>query len=180
MKSLPLVLVLAAGMSGCPSGDPCADDVAGWIEVGDGFDAFESIEDGAVLAVEYGSQGGQHVWASIRGDGMHPGSRDVSEGLRKDNLPWISFELDGPDGMYSNDNELRQPLQEVEGGWGFLERRISFRFWSTLPDDWDEIPREVRIAELEGMDFVLRGRVEDACGDVLEDERIVRLDFPDS
>ena len=93
MKSLPLVLVLAVGMSGCPSGDPCADDVAGWIEIGDGFDAFESIEDGAVLVAEYGSQGGQHVWASIRGDGMHPGSRDVSEGLRKDNLPWISFEL---------------------------------------------------------------------------------------
>ena len=79
MKSLPHLLVLVVSLSGCPSGDPCADDMAGWIEVGDGFDGFEPIEDGVVLAIEYGSQGGQHVWASIRGNGMHPGSRDVSE-----------------------------------------------------------------------------------------------------
>ncbi|MCO4772515.1 MAG: hypothetical protein KDA24_20955, partial [Deltaproteobacteria bacterium] len=130
------------------------------------------------LGVERGSQGGQHVWVSLQGDGMHPGSRDVSEGLRNDDLPWISFELESIEGLHSQENLLRQPLQEVGDGWGFLERRVPFRHWPVLPDDWADIPREEREEEMEGMDFTLRARVEDACGDVLEDERIVRIQFP--
>ncbi|MCO4772908.1 MAG: hypothetical protein KDA24_22945, partial [Deltaproteobacteria bacterium] len=90
----PLLLAaLLMFLAGCP-GDPCADEVSGWIEVGEGTVGFKPIEDGAVLGVERGSQGGQHVWVSLQGDGMHPGSRDVSEGLRNDDLPWISFELE--------------------------------------------------------------------------------------
>jgi len=172
---LTLCPLLLSTLVGCP----CADWEPGWIEVGDGFGGFTAIADGAVLDVERGSQGGQHVYAGLIGEGMHPGSRDVSEGLRNDDLPWISFELEAADGRYSNDNELRQPLDDLgDGQWGILERRVSFRYWSVLPDNWTEIPREQREAELEAMDFTLRAQVDDACGDVLVDERTIRIAFP--
>jgi len=166
-------------LAGCPAADPCADDVDPWIEIGEGWDGFAGLADGTTLQVERGSQGGQHVWLSLRGDGMHPGSRDISEGLAKDDLPWIEFELESADGVHSNENLLRQPLEEWEDAWGFVERRVSFRHWVVLPDDWADIPRSEREAEMEGMEFVVRARVEDACGDTLVDERTVFLTFPD-
>jgi hypothetical protein len=177
LRFLFLAIVMLI-FSGCP-GDPCTDDLSPTLVLGGGIEGFRAIEDGDILPVERGSQGGQHIWLSIIGDGMHPGSQDVSEGLRKDDLPWISFEMHAPDGTYSNDNLLRQPLQEIaDGGWGFLERRVSFRYWSVLPDDWTEIPREQREAELEAMDFVVSGTIEDACGDVITAHRIVGIAFP--
>ncbi len=174
----PVVLALLLALVGCSS-DPCADGVVPWIEIGEGWTGFADLADGATLQVERGSQGGQHVWLSLRGDGMHPGSRDLSEGLAKDDLPWISFEIESDEGIHSNENLLRQPLDEGDEGWEFVERRISFRHWVVLPDDWADIPRSEREAEMEAMEFVVRARVEDACGDTLEDERTVFLTFPD-
>jgi hypothetical protein len=172
-----LVLLALPGLAGCP----CNDAIAPWIEIGEGSEGFAALEDGDVLAVERGSQGGQHVWASVRGDGLHPGSPDISEGLRNDDLPWIEFALIGPDGVYSNENLLRQPLQPLpEGGYGFLERRVPFRYWSVLPDDWAEIPRAQREDEIEAMEFLLRVSIDDACGDELEDSRMVHIVFPES
>ena len=179
MHSRFFLAALVTGLfAGCSS-DPCTDDVSPTLELGEGIDGFRPIVDGDVLVVERGSQGGQHVWISVRGDGMHPGSQDVSEGLRKDDLPWISFALTGPDGVYSNENLLRQPLQPLDDdGWGFLDRRVSFRYWSVLPDNWADITREQREMELEAMEFVVSGTVEDACGDVLTAERVVGIAFP--
>lgn len=176
MRRLLVLSALALSLSGCS--DPCADDVAPWIEVGDGTHGFTSIEDGAVLAVERGSQGGQHVWAAVLAGGLHPGSPDITEGLRNDDLPWIEFQLESAEGVHSNENLLRRPLDPIGDHHGLETRQVPFRHWPVLPDDWAEQDIGEREAHLETVDFTLRVIIDDACGDTLTDERTVRLDFP--
>ncbi len=184
MSRLPLPLALCAALlSGCAT-DYCGDDVASWIEVGashgDGDAVFVPITDGAVLAVERGSQGGQHVWAALRARGLDPGSEDISEGLANDDLPWVEFQLESDEGVHSSDNLLRRPLDRTDGPepYGLMDRQVQFRHWVSLPPDWaDQDMGEVEAA-LEEVDFTLRVILEDACGDTLTDEVIVRLDFP--
>ena len=172
---LPALLLL----TGCGP-DPCADDAAGWIEVGDGADGFLSIQDGAVLPVERGSQGGQHVWAALLAGGLHPGSEDISEGLKNDDLPWISFELQSAEGIHSNENLMRRPLDRMgdDGLYGLDTRQVPFRHWPVLPSDWAETDISEREALMETFDFTLRATVDDACGDTLTDSVTVRLVFP--
>ncbi len=180
MSRLLVVLSLCVGLvSGCET-DYCGDDVAPTLEVGDGTDGFASIEDGDVLLVERGSQGGQHIWAAIMAKGVHPGSEDISQGLANDDLPWIEFQLESANGVHSNDNLLRRPLDRYEGGelFGLETRQVQFRHWVTLPDDWADLDMQDVEDDLETIDFVLRATVEDACGDTVTDEVTVRLDFP--
>ena len=178
-RLLALLPLLAGLVAGCPA-DPCGDDIDPWMEVGDGTGGFHSLDDGDVLTVERGSQGGQHIWAGFLARGLHPGSEDISEGLANDDLPWIEFQLESVEGVHSNDNLLRRPLTRMEGDepYGLVDRQVQFRHWVVLPDDWaDKDMGEVEDG-LEEVDFVLRAIIEDACGDTITDEVTVRLDFP--
>ena len=179
MRRLPLVLLaLPLFTAGCAD-DFCGDDLAPLLEVGDGTHGFLSIDDGAVLQVERGSQGGQHIWAGLVASGLHPGSEDISEGLRNDDLPWIRFELESVEGVHSNENLQRRPLDRYDdGSFGLETRQVPFRHWPVLPDDWAEQDIGDREAFMESLDFVLRATVEDACDDTVTDEVTVRLAFP--
>lgn len=175
--ALILLVPVLPGADGCSAGDPCGEE--GFIELRTP-DGLEPLGDPETLEAERGSQGGQHVWVSVVGSGIHPGSADYTEGLRNDDLPWVEFVLEGPDGVYSNQNRLRQPLQRLpDDEVGLLERQIPFRYWSTLPDDWQEIPREEREAEMEATPFTLRVTLDDACGVHYEASTEVFLLFPD-
>jgi hypothetical protein len=62
---------MTAALQGCGAEDPDspspADDGVPSIEVGTGLAGFQPIPPGADLEVIYGSQGGYHVWLSVRG-----------------------------------------------------------------------------------------------------------------
>jgi hypothetical protein len=60
----------------CASLDPCeaAADFPPTLTVSEGRGDFVPITDGAVLTLEPGPQGGEHVWISLRATGLNPGS----------------------------------------------------------------------------------------------------------
>jgi hypothetical protein len=92
MRASPLLLVPFAALSlGCPwpinpDGPPCEDDVAGCsnngdsfvedptceltgdlvIELGEGEDEFVALAAGELPSLNFGVQGGQHVWLAVR------------------------------------------------------------------------------------------------------------------
>lgn len=64
----------------------CAPGPPPTVEVGTGVLAFESVPDGADLPIICGSQGGQHIWTSVRA---------VGAGTR---LRSLSIRIERPDG----------------------------------------------------------------------------------
>jgi hypothetical protein len=160
-----------------PWGAPLAQDP--WVEVGTGADAFEPVEDGDVLAVERGSQGGQHVWAGVRAWGVDVGSESDYDAMLNQDRPLVGFELECPDGVLSFDNTWRRLLPPADDGTRLLVGRlVQFEHWVELPADWQELDWAEVEAELEDIDMTLRVTVEEAGGDLYVDERIVRLEFP--
>jgi len=181
MTRLLLLTLCSLSLASCaPSSDFCGDLVDPWVTIGKGpLTGYETITEGEVLEVERGSQGAQHVWAALRAGGMHPGSEDVVEGLEHDNLPWVAFELEGPDGLYNFDTRIRLPLDRIDGNtlFGLETRPVQFWQWAERPDDWETLDLGALEEELEQEDFILRVIVDDACGDSVSDEAGIRLDF---
>ncbi|MEE2828556.1 MAG: hypothetical protein VX498_05175, partial [Myxococcota bacterium] len=149
-----------------------------WAEVGVGDSRFESIEAGHLLEVERGSQGGMHVWISMRTAGIDPGPTDMWQGLVDGSLPLIGFSLEAPDGILTPDNSRPHILSRVGEEYWLLENLVTFDHFSDFPDDWSSIDWDAREAELEAVDLQLTVRVADAIGTELEHSTTVRLDFP--
>ncbi len=180
-RLLLLCALLLPFLPGCSSVDFCGDLVDPWVTIGKGpITGYETITSGEVLEVERGSQGAQHVWAALRAGGMHPGSEDVAEGLELDNLPWVAFELEGPDGLHNFDTRIRLPLDRLDNNtlFGLEARPVQFWQWVERPDDWETLDMSALEEDLEDVDFTLRVIVDDACGDSVTDEVGIRLDFP--
>jgi hypothetical protein len=180
-RLLLLCALFAPLLPGCSSVDFCGDLVDPWVTIGKGpLTGYETISEGEVLLVERGSQGAQHVWAALRAGGMHPGSEDVAEGLQLDNLPWIAFELESPEGLHNFDTRVRLPLDRLDNNtlFGLETRPVQFWQWVERPDDWETLNMTDLEESLEEVDFVLRVTIEDACGDSTSDEVGIRLDFP--
>jgi len=174
-----VLAALALGTSGCEeTGCEAVDPADAWVEVGDGEDAFAAIHEGQSFEVERGSQGGMHVWVSMQTGGIAPGSEDLWEGLREGDLPFVEFELEGPEGILSNENGRPMVLERVGGDYQLIHELVQFRHFAELPDDWELLDYELVEDELEQIDHVLRIRVSDSCGNVVEDERSIRLLFP--
>jgi hypothetical protein len=53
--------------------DDCSKVGDGWLEVGTGGVEFEPLEAGDLIAPTFGSQGGQHIWGSLRVAGILQG-----------------------------------------------------------------------------------------------------------
>ena len=75
-RSWFVLFAAAAYLLGCEPRDPvwdmpCSDRPARSIEVGTGGDAFVAA-DAAPIPIQYGSQGGQHIWVSLRLRGFGP------------------------------------------------------------------------------------------------------------
>lgn len=86
LASIAAALVLAAGLGGCPAPVPSPpSESSQCLAIGDGVDAppdtglpfvwigtnadddsYRSIQSGETLAIQYGPQGGEHVWGAAR------------------------------------------------------------------------------------------------------------------
>jgi hypothetical protein len=164
------VLLLIAG---CAPVEP-------WIEVGSGDGGFASLDDGDVLRVENGSQGGRHVWVALRADGIDPGSQSDADAMLLGDRPLVDLRLEGPDGVYSLDMSRHIALPAADGpGYELSEQLLPFRLYATLPEDWQNTDWEAVERELGAETFELTATLEDAEGVQLVDRRTVGLQFPE-
>jgi hypothetical protein len=158
----------------CPS--PCPD--GGWAALADSESGFTRIEAGHVFRVERGSQGGMHVWTGADFGDVAPGSADVIDGLRRDDLPYVEFFLDGPNGQLSPSNLQRPVLLRGDAAFRLPRRQLVFRHYERLPDDWETLDWAQIEAEMELEEHRVSVRLEDTCGQVVETSLPVWLTFP--
>ncbi|MFO0591277.1 MAG: hypothetical protein U0441_27265 [Polyangiaceae bacterium] len=146
-----LFLAMPALLVGCDPGDPvwdmpCSERPAQAVEIGTGGEEFVAA-DAAPIPIQYGSQGGQHIWVSLRLRGFGP-TVAASFGIRD--------ALD-PSRIYSGPNaehpELRYDVKversEAIGMYGYLTTSYdpdtmmempgpsgkSVTFWADVTDD---------------------------------------------
>lgn len=152
-----LLLLLA-----CDPLTPCerAALVSPSLEIGVGEEVFSPLSEGDTLPLEYGSQGGQHVWIALRAHGLDPGN-DAVVGRDRDPPQVLVSLLDG-------DGENR--------GEGTIS-------WEAF--DGDEESSEITGVQLfffpadeDGVDpaYVLTAMVQDVCGNVLGHEMTVAVE----
>ena len=186
-RSLPTTTALitwslwaATGLGGCdPSLGPSGGSSSAWVELYTGELALEPLEQGQTLLVERGSQGGVHLWGSLRAGGLSRGSEDEYEALLSGDRPLVEFTLEAPYGLLSNDNLVRQYLQEdQEGGMILVGRRVIFRHYSELPEDWQQLDWEQVEQRIEQEDLTLRVTITDSRGRWAEDSRNIHVQFP--
>lgn len=154
-----LVPLLAA----CDPGAQACEDAAaipGVLDVGTGESAFEPIADGDEVQVSWGSQGGKHVYGSLRAEGLLlPVVR-----LSADDDPLVDFALAYADGtVITGYGGLPRTFQQ-EGDAAVFTGEI-------LQLDWREEGHD-------GLEVVMSARVEDGCGRVLEGEKRFTLFDP--
>ena len=197
MKYLaPMTALLLAG---CPTGpteatcDALAEEGA-TLEVGGGLDAFTMLEPGALMEQGWGSQGGNHVWVSLRTTGIFEGS------------PWREDPFACPPGMMGGGGECGPQASDdsprvwldlshegmsvaglggevgamirLEGGealglTAILESDYSAHFWEGVED----VPEDVleRATLVDEAELLLTATVEDACGTTVTTEEVVRI-----
>ncbi len=170
----------ATGLGGCdPSLGPSGDSSSAWVELYTGEVALEPLEPGQTLMVERGSQGGVHLWGSLRAGGLSRGSEDEYEALLSGDRPLVEFTLEASYGLLSNDNLVRQYLQEdPAGGLILVGRRVIFRHYSELPEDWQQLDWEQVEQRIEQEDLTLRVTITDSRGRWAEDSRNIHVQFP--
>ena len=158
-------------------GGPIDPDNA-WTEVGVGQTGFESIEDGQVMEVELGAQGGMHIWVSMRAWGIDPGPSSMWQGLSEGSLPLIGFTITGPAGVHTPENVRPYVPDRAEGEYELLENLVTFDHFPELPDNWQDLDFDEVEAELENTDLQLGVELTDVLGTVVQDSVTIRLDFP--
>ncbi len=141
----------------------------------------QAIEDGHVLLVERGSQGGVHIYGGLRTRGIYRGSEDDYQALLSGDRPLIEFSLENADGVLSSPNAMRDLLTIEDSGAMVLSgRRVVFRHYSELPDDWQSLDWQEIEGRLEQEEMIFSVLINDSRGRVLQDSATVRIDFPDS
>lgn len=123
----------------------------GALRLGEGESEFRAIEDGDTLLVARGCQGSQHVWISLRSEGLDP--RRVAVQLT------LAVQSDGTPVALSLDTQLSF-TPDPSGGFAQL---TGVTLQVPLPED------------AIGQDLVLRGRLEDRAGVTATAERRVRI-----
>ncbi len=175
-------LLAAIGLFvGCPAGPDLnshgTDGPAA--EIGTGTTSWAPVEEGQVLPVERGSQGGVHVRGAVRTWGVVPGSADDVAAWTNNDRPTLDFALSTEEGRLSITDPIRRALRPGDdGGSDLFGVIVQFHPWVVLPEDWSGIDWVAEEARLEATDLLLSVRVEDQAGVVVVDERSVRIDFP--
>lgn len=135
------------------SEEACADAAAAGpaLEVGTGETSFETLNDGDELQWVFGSQGGFHVWGSLRASGI---VQAASDSLDDPDNPLVSFVvLDG-------ETEI--------AGFHDLPHHFTAATAATLESLGDRlIFYETDEAYLDGLAVVMHAEVVDACGTTL-------------
>jgi hypothetical protein len=175
-----LYLVVTFLAFGCdPSLQGGGPATGAWVELLTGDIQAESLSDNQVLAVERGSQGGVHIYGSLRAGGIARGSEDEYEALLSGDRPLVEFILAAEYGVLSNSNVVREFLPLDDSGDLYLVgRRVIFRHYSELPEDWQELDWAEVEERLEEDELTFRVQITDSRGRFAEDSKTIRLDFP--
>lgn len=149
MSRLLLTAVVFAVLAGCTGAEPVGEAV---VELGTGEWRFEPLADEQEVTLVMGSQGGYHVWVSVRAEGIDPD--DVT--FRVEYEP-----LDDPSAMQESRIRLDFDTDETDGTPIFL--------------GWP-----AQLAEPEAFDgrmTTLRVTVRDRHGARGTDERAIRIRY---
>lgn len=157
---LPLLLPLLAA---CPT-DPCERvNGAPRVELGTGWETFTPIAEDDRLYLDYGIQGGAHVYGSLRASGLYlgVGKRDWTE-----RVPEV-------------DILLVDDLSEVWGGFEAYE----LAFIGSRPDRGERLGELVQLWvdpwEFTERETWMEAEVRDICGEVATDRRRVVVAAPE-
>ncbi len=181
----PMVLVIglavAAGCACAPQLNRAAVLPGGvpGVEIGTGTQFFLNVIDNQVLEVERGSQGGMHIYGSLRAQGVSRGSEAEGSALINRDRPWVSYFLESDAGELALENSMPVWLQQNDDGtFGEVGRLVQFRHYAELPEDWASIDWGEWEMEMETQSFRFGVRLLEADGTTWEDGRYVRLRFP--
>ena|GEM_PF-1528910 len=173
------VVVISLALGCGPSLQGGGTATGAWVELLTGEVEAESLHDNQVVPVERGSQGGVHIYGSLRAGGIARGSEDTYQALLSGDRPLIEFSLEAEYGVLSNANVVREFLELDSSGDLYLTgRRVIFRHYSELPEDWQELDWAEVEQRLEEEELTFRVQVTDARGRFAEDSKNIRLDFP--
>lgn len=125
-----------------------------------GATEFTVVEDDGELPFVRGPQGGYHVVAALRAEGIHaPGGDAVVD---PDN-PRVTYTVSGTDRPLGGYVDAPRPFVADGEGWLLLDELLVLDV---------QAPEEI-----DGADATVEAAVEDVCGRVAEDAHPVRLHF---
>lgn len=150
-RVVPLFAVGCVLLAGCQKNDPvwemaCDERPAREVTIGTGEDEFIPLGKDK-LQIQYGSQGGQHIWMSLRLRGFGP-EITAQFGI---------FDTANPALVYSGPNTDTDELHYNEA----LDASETFGMFAVL-DDWDEAT-QMPMPSPSGQDVILWADVTDSC-----------------
>lgn len=176
--------LFSIGSTGCEGPNPNLEATAASVQIGTGADAFESVDDGAVLSPTSGGQGGVHIWGSLRFDGFEV------RGGPSIGLVAMSVEIgiDHPEGPVALLGPMDASVSAATGEFvgGTVTIRVNpeetpflyppgFSSEGEYPDDDEWAAANEYMQERMNQGLTMWARAEDADGNVLEDERMVMI-----
>jgi len=120
-----------------------------------------------------------HIYGSLRTGGIERGSEDEYQALLSGDRPLVEFSLEAEYGVISNSNIVREFLSTDESGDLLLiGRRVIFRHYSELPEDWQQLDWSEVEDRLEEEELIFRVEITDSRGRFAQDSKTIRLEFP--
>ncbi len=136
----------------------------------------QTLDEEPPLPIEFGLQGGFHVFIRLALSNLIPGSSDRLEGIRDGNLPIARIAVGAPDGLINAPYDQRIVLERASGGWVSEPLLVVLQYYETPPTSGFEA--ELRQVEMEGFTVDFTVDVEDARGGQGQVSAQARLDFP--
>jgi hypothetical protein len=137
---------------------------AGILEIGTGESTFTPVANGDRLAVNWGPQGGQHIWGSLRATGIVGETLDFDADMQ----PIVTFQIVADDETLAGYSATPRFFSRRDGTFELVGETLFVLYYSydTGGGGFDG---------LDGVEARMVARVEDACGRVLTAERTVTL-----
>ncbi len=206
MKSHPLFVCLALlGAFGCaglpdhpvrPSENICASLApTAAVELGTGASSFVELNSGDEVLQGYGAQGGDHVWASLRMDGIfgggvwdevpcEDGEFDDCGPVAPSDAPKVTIELLHGERIVAA-TAIDTPVQGEDGITTGITVFLHDPYSSVAFESRDpDLPLEVPQSAISNAEAAEEGQLtfsvvlKDACGSVVRDEREVSISIP--
>lgn len=136
----------------------------------------EPLNEAHTLPVEFGLQGGFHVYLRLTLDNVKPGASDRLEGLRQGNLPAVLMTVEGPDGLLNRPSEQLVVLERAEGQWLSEPLLVVLQYYEAPPTGGFDA--ELRQAELEDFLLTFSAEVRDSRGGEGRGEGQSYIEFP--
>lgn len=136
----------------------------------------EPLGEEHILPIEFGLQGGFHVFIRLSLENLVPGEPERLEGLRQGNLPTARIVVEAPDGLINVPYDQTIVLERSGPGWVSEPLLVILTYYETPPDGGFD--RELRQLEIEGFTVDVLVDVEDARGGQGQAHGRTYLDFP--